>query len=79
MASGAPVVPPTPKKTPATPRKRKPEADQEGSAKKPRTPASKNVLTLTSGEDDDEMSFEIKSESKEEQIDEDDDEIGDIC
>ena len=66
MGAGAPCVPATPQKTSATPRKRKTEADQEGSAKKPRARSSKKALTPSSGDDGEKMDLSVKKEQKEE-------------
>lgn len=67
MATGAPSVPATPKKTPATPHKRKTEANQEGSAKKPRARSNKKASTPSSGEDEEKMDLSVKEEPKEEE------------
>ncbi|EUC51235.1 hypothetical protein COCMIDRAFT_79455 [Bipolaris oryzae ATCC 44560] len=72
MASGAPVPQATPKKAPATPRKRKPnKTDQEDgedtptSIKKSRGRPSKKVATPKS--EDDEADLDVKAEPKEEE------------
>lgn len=85
MASGAPVSQAsTPKKTPATPRKRKSELEGSGSAKKARASPSKKAVgsTLGSGDDDggdEEMSLVIKPEPKEEGSDDSDDPWNRCC
>jgi hypothetical protein len=78
MASGAPVPQGTPKKVPATPRKRKSKAEEESSenapsAKKPRGRSSKKATTSESEED--QVDLSIKAELKEEPLDDIDVEI----
>ncbi|EMD97228.1 hypothetical protein COCC4DRAFT_140280 [Bipolaris maydis ATCC 48331] len=69
MTSGAPAPQATPKKSPATPRKRKSKVDQEDSedvpsVKKPRGRPRKKAATPKS--EDDEVDLDVKTEPKEE-------------
>ncbi|EMD66636.1 hypothetical protein GGP41_008050 [Bipolaris sorokiniana] len=73
MASGAPVPQATPKKAPATSRKRKSKADQEDSedvpsVKKPRGRPRKKAAIPKS--EDDEADLDVKAEPKEEEEEE---------